>query len=525
MRSVFAFVLLLAAPLQAELRLSTLTEAQVGNLPGAQPSDLRTIYHQFSLDYAVADLRFGVRGETFGASAASRNYGELLQRSAVYRRSGFEATLGNFYTIVGSGLLLHAFELPGVITEERGRRRRYQIVRDLDGVQVRYRAKRAEVLLLRGAPVNSTLPPGLEGVERRPDALQAGSLQLKSHPHFDVGVSAIRYAIGRGQETSAAFNARWRLAPVLARLGLAGVYADLQGEYAQRDVALKRFFSLDRSLGRALYLAATLASGPWGLSLEYKDYEDFALEHINNPPPLIREHSAYLLNRITHDVLADDEQGYQAELSYVLPSGQTLTANATRATRRRDLGAADDDVLREFFVEVESSLGHRADVQLFADFNHNKEIRLDDKSRLLGTRWAWSPDGFYSFEFDAQFQDVDRWFGTPALPDAQFQDVDQRFGRKPYPYTNHYYALAVHRAPSLSAAVQIQRTSDELETGADPSGITWWRGLNIGADIGEGHIINVFAGQRRSGLACTAGICYEVLGFKGVEVRLLNRFF
>ena len=507
MRSIPAFVLLLAAPLQAEFRLSSLTEGQVGNLPGAQPSDLRTIYHQFSLDYAVADLRFGVRGETFGASASSRNYGELLQRSAVYRRSGFEATIGNFYTIVGSGLLLHAFELPGVITEERGRRRRYQIVRDLDGVQVRYRAKRAEVLLLRGAPVNSTLPPGLEGVERRPDALQAGSLQLKPHPHFDVGVSAIRYAIGRGQETSAAFNARWRLAPVLARLGLAGVYADVQGEYAQRDVALKRFFSLDRSLGRALYLAATLASGPWGLSLEYKDYQDFALEHINNPPPLIREHSAYLLNRITHDVLADDEQGYQAELSYVLPSGQTLTANATRATRRGDPGAADDNVLREFFVEMDSPLGQRADVHLFADFSHN-QILLDDKSRLLGTRWAWLPDGFYTFEFDAQFQDVDRRFGTLALP-----------------YTNHYYALAVHRAPSLSAAVQIQRTSDELETGADPSGITWWRGLNIGADIGEGHIINVFAGQRRSGLACTAGICYEVLGFKGVEVRLLNRFF
>ena len=507
MRSVFAFVLLLAAPLQAELRLSTLTEAQVGNLPGAQPSDLRTIYHQFSLDYAVADLQFGVRGETFGASASSRNYGELLQRSAVYRRSGFEATIGNFYTIVGSGLLLHAFELPGVITEERGRRRRYQIVRDLDGVQVRYRAKRAEVLLLRGAPINSALPPGLEGIDRRPDALHAGSLQLKPHPHFDVGVSAIRYPAGRRQETSAAFNARWRLAPVLARLGLAGVYADLQGEYAQRDVALDRFFSLDRSLGRALYLAATLASGPWGLSLEYKDYEDFALEHINNPPPLIREHSAYLLNRITHDVLADDEQGYQAELSYVLPSGQTLTANATRATRRGDLGAADDDALREFFVEVDSPLGQRADVQLFADFSHN-QILLDDKSRLLGTRWAWSPDEFYTFEFDAQFQDVDRRFGDLALP-----------------YTNHYYALAVHRAPSLSAAVQIQRTSDELETGADPSGITWWRGLNIGADIGEGHIINVFAGQRRSGLACTAGICYEVLGFKGVEVRLLNRFF
>ena len=157
MRFVPAFVLLLAAPLQAELNLSALTEAQVGNLPGAQPSDLRTIYHQFSLDYAVADLRFGVRGETFGASAANRNYGQLLQRFATYRRGSFEATVGNFYTIIGSGLLVHAFELPGVITEERGTRRRYQIVRDLDGVQVRYRAKRAEVLLLRGAPVNSAI--------------------------------------------------------------------------------------------------------------------------------------------------------------------------------------------------------------------------------------------------------------------------------------------------------------------------------------------------------------------------------
>ncbi len=507
MRSIFVFTLLLVAPLQAQLRLSTLTEAQVGNLPGDQPSDLRTIYHQFSLDYALDAFQLGVRGETFGASAPNRNYGQILQRSASYRRGPFRATVGHFYAIVASGLLFHAFELPGVITEERGARRRYQIVRDLDGVQLHYRAARAEVLLLRGAPVNSNLPPGLEGVDRRPDALQGGSLQLKPHPHFDAGFSAIRYEIGRRQETGAALNARWRLAPLLDRLGLAGAYIDLHGEYAQRDVALDRFFSLDRTLGRALYLAATLASGPWGLSLEYKDYQDFALEHINNPPPLIREHSAYLLNRNTHDLLADDEQGYQAELSCALAGGRTLTANLTHAVRRRAPGAADDEVLRELFVQMDSPLGQRVDVQLFADFSRNR-ILIDDESRFFGTRWAWSPDGSHTLEFDAQFQDVDRRFGTLALP-----------------YTNFYYALAAHRAPGLSAAVQVQRTSDELETGADPSGVTWWRGLNLGADIRDGHSLNVFAGQRRSGLACTAGICYEVLGFEGVEVRLLNRFF
>ena len=206
-------------------------------------------------------------------------------------------------------------------------------------------------------------------------------------------------------------------------------------------------------------------------------------------------------------MLADDERGYQVELSHAFPGGRILTANATRATRRRGPGPGDDKELREFFVQMDSPLGQQAEVQLFADFSHN-QILLDDKSRLLGTHWAWSPDGFHSFELDAQFQDVDRRLGTLSLP-----------------YTNHYCALAVHRAPGLSAAVQVQRSSDELQTGAGPSGVTWWRGLNLGADIREGHSVNVFAGQRRSGLACTAGICYEVLGFEGVEVRLLTRFF
>ena len=507
MRSVFALTFLLAAPLHAQLSLSSLTEAQAGDIPGAGSGNPRTIYHQFSLDYALADVRVGVRGETFGASAAGRNYGQLLQRFASYRRGPFQATVGHFYTIVGSGLLAHAFELPGVITEERGTRRRYQIVRDLDGVQLRYRARRAEVLLLRGAPVNSNLAPGREGVDRRPDALQGGSLQLKPHPHLDTGFSVVGYDIGGHRETGAAFNARWRLAPVLTRLGLGGAHIDLSGEYAQRDLAGDRFFLLDRTRGRALYLAATTTSGSWGLSLEYKDYRDFALEHINNPPPLIREHSAYLLNRNTHDLLADDEQGYQAELSYAFPGGRILTANATRATRRRDPGPGDDKVLSEFFVQFDSPLGEDAGVQIFADFSHNR-ILIDEKSRFLGTSWTWSPDELHSIGLDAQVQDVERRLGTLALP-----------------YTNQFYALEVHRAPGLSAAVQVQRSSDELETGAHPSGVTWWRGLNLSADIGEGHSVNVFAGQRRSGLACTAGICYEVLGFEGVEIRLLNRFF
>ncbi len=512
MRSIHPPTLLLlaavlATPLQAQTQLSSLSEIQVGNLPEHQPRNLRTIYHQFNLAYALNDFRFGIRSEAFGSSESDRNYGEILQRFASYRRGRFQATLGHFYTIVGSGLLAHAFELPGVITEQRGSRRRYQIVRDLDGLQVRYGLPWGSLRLLRGTPVNSGLPPGLQGIDRRQGTIQGGSLELKPHRHLDTGLSLIHYEIGGRRETGAALNARLRLAPLLSALGIDGTYADIYGEYAQRDFSAARFLSLDRDLGRALYFSATLTAGAWGLSFEFKDYRDFVLGQINNPPTLIREHSAHLLNRITHDLLADDERGFQAELSYTSAGGQILTANLTRALRRLAPGNDDDKSLRELFLQLDSPLGESTEAQFFVDFNRN-QILEDQQHRLFGTLWTWSMDPQHTFEFDAQFQDVDR-----------------RFGTSDYPYNNLYFNLVAHRAPGISAAIQLERSTDELATGADPSGTTWWWGLNLNADLLADHNLNLFAGQRRSGLACTAGTCYEVLGFEGVELRLHNRFF
>ena len=37
------------------------------------------------------------------------------------------------------------------------------------------------------------------------------------------------------------------------------------------------------------------------------------------------------------------------------------------------------------------------------------------------------------------------------------------------------------------------------------------------------NTIQLFAGKRRGGPACTSGICYEVLDFKGAEIKWLIR--
>jgi hypothetical protein len=45
----------------------------------------------------------------------------------------------------------------------------------------------------------------------------------------------------------------------------------------------------------------------------------------------------------------------------------------------------------------------------------------------------------------------------------------------------------------------------------------------VSAPLSDRHEIVLFAGQRRGGRACTAGTCYDVLSFKGVELRLTSR--
>jgi len=490
-----ALCFLLAAPAAAQLRLVNLAEVQSGGLPGDEAGSQRSLYQQLNLAYTARGFELSLRGETFGSSA-SGSYGELVQRTLRYRRGRLEAGAGHFHAILGEGLLLHAFELPGVLTEDRNWRQRYQLTRDLDGLFLRFQHPRLSLLLLRGGPLNSALPPGLEG--RRGQALQAGSLRWRPLSLVEAGVNWLDL----GAQVGAGTSLRLRPGPVLGK----GSSLELYAEYAQRDAHPARWLSLDRDLGRGLYLSSSLAAGSWGLSLEYKNYRDFLIADINNPPPLIREHETYLLNRQTHVLLPDDETGVQLEASYTFAGGASLLYNHTRATRASEPGRADDEHLRSTFLQFDAPLGEGLRAQATADLTRSAILR-DERRFLLGTRWEWQ-----------------RWAHRTLSADFQFQDVDRRFGELELPFGNLYLGLGCEGA-AWSAGVVLQRSTDALETGASPEGANYWTGISAGWQMAENHRLDLFAGQRRAGLACTGGTCYEVLGFEGIEIRLVNQLF
>ena len=501
--ALLALALTAAAPLDAQVRATAFHEYQLGNLPDAEPADLRALYQQVNFGFESAGFLASARSEGFRSSGGDRDYLHLAQRSLSWRRGGLEATAGHFYALVGRGVMLHAFELPGVITEDRVSRRRYQIVRDLDGARVSGRWRQVEVLALHGVPLNSELAPGLKGLDRRQGRVSGGAVRARVSGDIEVGAGLIEFSFGGEEELGATTHGEVRFGSLLERLGLGGWYGDLYGEYAQIDPAPGSWLSLERERRRALYAAATLTGGAWGLSLELKDYDDFAFPSMNNPPTLIREHEAFLLNRETHALLADDEAGAQAELTWALPRDIGLTAAWNLATRRGS-DPGDEKSLREYFLQLDSPVGEALHGQLFLDYTRNR-ILENERRLTAGTRWDWSAGGRHA-----------------ASADLQVQDVDRRFGRSDFPYENLLGTVELSRYPAWTWSLQLQRSNDPLEEGASESGATYWWALGVSWRFRDAHTLDVFGGRRRTGLACTGGSCYEVLGFEGIELRLTS---
>ena len=97
-------------------------------------------------------------------------------------------------------------------------------------------------------------------------------------------------------------------------------------------------------------------------------------------------------------------------------------------------------------------------------------------------------------------------------------------------FANAYGVLSFHHnRRGFGAALAIDHTTDpfevdRVETFEIETGNRTFYSLNLNARFGTHFDAIIFAGERRGGTACTSGTCYQVLPFKGVEMRL-NTYF
>ncbi|NJK85194.1 MAG: hypothetical protein HC906_03755 [Bacteroidales bacterium] len=392
--------------------------------------------------------------------------------------------------MLGQGLLLRTYEIPSSIWETIGYRVRYGFYKDVEGFMLKLNYKNFDIKLLRGNVLDVTLPPVLD--DRRPDLVEAieAKYRFKKQAFGVIAMRNTNSTTGNNFYTSFLFEGN-----ILKKVS---VYAELANRY-NRD----NLFSFNNDAGFGAYFSLSYSGNIFGMSAEYKHYNNFSIgTGINDPPTLVKEHPYRLLNRSTHVPELTNESGYQIETYINVAQNSTLTINTSLA--RNKFSNQFDVKFNEYFMEYHNqNIFKNSDAKIFLDYARDPFVNEN-------SRWAAGGN------LDIPHSKLN------SLIELEYQWINREIGEG-YQVNNGYfgYTLSFKYKYKLSLNVEVSDDPfllDENETyQAFPSAVFTFR-------PGQNHMVSLFGGRRRGGPACNAGVCYNVLDFEGIELRVLANF-
>lgn len=334
-----------------------------------------------------------------------------------------------------------------------------------------------------GKPLNNVYPPGQPQENRRPDMIGALSLDYNLKGQI-IGGGLMHLDNEFDNDLYGMLNLSGSLNDVISYYGefSSGVY-----EFNMEDDGESKFTA---------YFNMNFSFEKLGITAEYKNYKNFLLgSGINEPPALIKEHTYRVLNRSTHVMQPSNEQGYQLEIFYNIGDNSILTINNALAIN--DFGKKF--VYQEYYAELATLLSEKHDLKLFLDFA--QDPFKGEQNRLSGGAYAeWK---------------ISKQSGIKSELELQ------RFQRENENVYNMAFFLGYNFKSKFSAGIITETSNDSFIMDTD---YKVWVGASAKYKINNKNTILLFAGQRRGGPACNSGVCYEVLDFEGVELRLTSRF-
>ena len=489
MKSTFKTILasgmlfLLSFSVKAQFSGSNIFEFQYGEIP-QDTTSFASAYDRLVAAYSYKGFKAGVTLEQYYTPYNERNYTKLTQYDLQYKSKYVDVKLGNFQETIGRGLLLRSFEIPGAILEDLSYRSRYYFQRDILGFSTHLNFKNSTTKIIYGKPLNNLFPPNQSNDLRRSDEIKAiySDYNFKSQT---VGLSVM--GVENDFEDS-----------LFGMATVSGTISPTVSYYleAAKEIGNGTFSDFSSSSSYAYYGNINLAFSNLGISLEAKDYNKFLLgSGINEPPALIKQHIYRVLNRSTHVAQPQNESGYQVEAYYTFPNNSVLTFNHALAVN--DVGITFK--FKEYFTEYSFDISDKHDVKIFADYA-NDPLKSEKNRISVGTYFEWKAFKKSSINTDFEFQTFDR----------NGENTQNYVFILGYAYKSKYIINLVTELSNDSFL-----TSSNLKS---------WIGANMKYQINNANNLQLFAGQRRGGPACNAGICYEVLDFKGVELRWTARF-
>ncbi len=423
------------------------------------------------VDYTLDNFTTGLRVEWLHSSRLAFNQESISQRYFQYEKDGVKVRLGNFYKRLGKGLIFHAFEMRNIALDRV--QQSFVVDRNVDGMLIELMQNRYDVSLLSGRPV------WMNG-----ENVRGGEAKVRPFTFAEMGFSYLRV-------NGSSMNDESRTELRSGQLGLTFSRIDINAEYATRSAPTKLPHA---EPGKAMYIATNFFGDTYGLSLEYKDYDEFFVKY-NNPPTLVREHFVTLLNRHTHVANTRDEVGYQGELYFSPTPVSSMVLHISKGSNH------DNDEFsryQEMYAEWRQLLGQQLDVRLMADHGYDKAV--GDKRRITAaTELDYYLDAMHSVLLDVQTQKIEKSFADLTV-------------------NNYLILIAFSRSSIGTISLQYEKTDDKFLENKS------WSSVNLSLQINQQHELFITYGKRRAGLVCSGGYCQIVPEFEGWEIRLNSRF-
>ncbi len=196
----------------------------------------------------------------------------------------------------------------------------------------------------------------------------------------------------------------------------------------------------------------------------------------------------------------------QTEVFIVPAEDHLITLNHSRS--KNELGETNFKSA-EYFADWQFTYQKQNLVKVFADYSFD-ELLFESARYTGGVYYTRTLPDNWSFSIESEFQHLERTFAETEA----FQNIYTGFI---FNYSTKFSAALVWEFSNDSKFVDLSDTN-EIETKQN------YPGINLSFKPNRKNTIQLFAGKRRGGPACTSGICYEVLDFKGVELRWSAKF-
>ena len=428
------------------------------------------IFHNwFDFNWSHDLYSLGLRYEAHQPDDFGETYQDLSFRYFQLSPGLLELTVGNYYAMLGRGLILRSYENRDLRQDN-----------NLDGVKGTMDLDGYQLTLFWGSPRSK--------YERIDDPLHALDTKIDVFHWMSLGGSYLRTDI-----TDFGFIQLYG-----GNLGLRLPHLDFYGEYARKDSIEER----EERPGNGIYLSSNLYFTGFGLSLEYKDYERFEFSHgeltYNNPPSLTKEHLYTLLNRRAYVLTLYDEKGYQVQAVSTPSQGFSLLANYSYTTDHND-----KLIYSEIYGEAEY------------DYENLGTIKAGF-SRMENKKDAGSPQNL------APVFDITYYLSEQNSIDFLLEHMWTRKYDGDITYYDQIISLSFSHSPFFSLTLTHERTS-EWET-RTWSGRKNWFIVTLDATLSEHHNLSLSLGTRRAGKVCSGGVCTQRPALDGGEIKLLSQF-